>query len=221
MKGNGPGPHTGWQSGVRLDCVFSADISDSKANTHCLKWHCSPGIYLTFCLMYKAESTLNPCLINIYSLPLPPLISSICRHSQGTQRQLVHGERQGWGREREKYILFNQIPFHFFWLLSFFWTHNEKGKSLVINIQRSLDQTQVCLILIRNVSKGMVFQRESQTPNRKTWECPEIVSSCVCLFWTDYDHWANHVFWICNVYCVTFTYSYINGTHYMASVLLG
>jgi hypothetical protein len=120
--------------------------------------------------MYKAESTLNPCLINIYSLSLPPLISSICRHSQGTQRQLVHGGRQGWGREREKstfYSIKSLFISSVFFL--FFWTHNEKGKSLVINIQRTLplDQTQVCLILIRNVSKGMVFQRESQTPNRK------------------------------------------------------
>jgi len=45
---------------------LSRHKADSKANSHCLKWHCCPGICLTFCLMHKTESMHNPCLINIF-----------------------------------------------------------------------------------------------------------------------------------------------------------
>lgn len=48
-----------------LTAFPSADINDSKANTHCLKCHSDSDIYLTFCLMYKAESMANLLLINI------------------------------------------------------------------------------------------------------------------------------------------------------------
>lgn len=53
-------------------CFLGRHGADSKANSHCLKWHRCPGICLTFCLMHKAESMQNPCLINIFPLfPLP------------------------------------------------------------------------------------------------------------------------------------------------------
>lgn len=55
-------------------CFLGRHRADSKANSHCLKWHCCPGICLTFCLMHKAESMQNPCLINIF--PLFPLSHS-------------------------------------------------------------------------------------------------------------------------------------------------
>lgn len=53
--------------------------ADSKANSHCLKWQCCPGICLTFCLMHKKESMHNPCLINIFPLCLssPSTVSSL------------------------------------------------------------------------------------------------------------------------------------------------
>ena len=57
-------------------CFLSRHKADSKANSHCLKWHRCPGICLTFCLMHKAESMHNPCLINIFPLSLSPLVRS-------------------------------------------------------------------------------------------------------------------------------------------------
>lgn len=55
-------------------CFLSRHKADSKANSHCLKWHHCPGICLTFCLMHKAESMHNPSLINTF--PLFPLCHS-------------------------------------------------------------------------------------------------------------------------------------------------
>lgn len=58
-------------------CFLGRHKPDSKANSHCLKWHRCPGICLTFCLLHKAESMHNPCLINIF--PLLPLSHSSIR----------------------------------------------------------------------------------------------------------------------------------------------